>query len=130
MVRTALCAVAVLAILAAGLARADEQANKSAKENSKHARKATITKVDTKHHTITVRMKNKEGKEVEKTFKLTEDIEYLDSTGRVAAVDVFQSGDEVLVLEEEGHLKQVKKSNKGHTGSAKSAATENQPNKK
>lgn len=68
---------------------------------------ATITKVDSKNGTVTVRMKDKNGKDVERTFTLTEDARYFDSTGRVAALDVFRSGNEVLVVEEQGKLKQM-----------------------
>ena len=68
---------------------------------------ATITNVDAKKGTVTVRMKDKEGKEVERTFTLAEDARYFDSTGKVAALDVFRSGNEVLVVEEEGKLKQM-----------------------
>src|SRR5207248_5333007 len=106
-----LCSAAVLALCVGG---AFAQATKDTKDTKdknkgKHAH-ATITKVDSKNGTITVRMQNKEGKEETRTFKLTEVIRYLDSTRRVAAVDVFRSGDEVLVIEEEGRLKEVKKS--------------------
>lgn len=81
-------------------------------ELRKHA-EATITKVDPKAGTVTVRMKDKNGKDVERTFHLTEDVEYLDSTGRVATLDVFRSGDEILVVESEGKLQAMKKA--GHT---------------
>ncbi len=77
-------------------------------ELRKHA-EATITKVDAKEGTVTVKMMDKEGKEVEKTFQLTEDVEYIDTTGRVASLDVFQSGDEVLFIESEGKIKELKK---------------------
>jgi hypothetical protein len=69
----------------------------------------TITKVDPQAATVTVKMEDKEGKEVEKTFHLMEDAEYLDSTGRVATIDVFQSGDEILFVEMEGNIKEMKK---------------------
>ena len=54
-------------------------------------------------------MEDKEGREVEKTFQLTEDIEYLDSTGQIGTLDIFQSGDEVLIIEMEGKIKEMKK---------------------
>ena len=73
---------------------------------------ATITKVDAKDGTITVKMMDKDGKEVEKTFQLTEDAEYIDTTGRVASLDVFQSGDQVLFIEREGKIKELKKDTK------------------
>ena len=75
---------------------------------------ATITKVDAKEGTVTVKMMDKEGKEVEKTFQLMEDVEYIDTTGRVASLDVFQSGDQVLFIESEGKIKELKKDTK-HT---------------
>jgi hypothetical protein len=54
-------------------------------------------------------MKDRNGKKVEKTFYLTEDAEYIDDTGRVATIDVFQSGDEVLIVESEGKITELKK---------------------
>jgi len=71
---------------------------------------ATITKVDTKAGTVTLKTKDKDGKDVEKVFHLEEDAEYLDSTGRIARLDIFRSGDEVLVIEGEGRIKGLKKS--------------------
>jgi uncharacterized protein YigE (DUF2233 family) len=90
-----------------------ENAKGTAKKGHKH--EATITKVDAKNGTVTVQMKDKNGKEVEKTFTLTGESRYLDSTGREAAVDVFQSGNEVLVLEEQGKLVQMQQKDKKHS---------------
>ena len=85
---------------------------------------ATITGVDAKNGTVTVKMKDKNGKDVEKTFTLAEDVEYVDSTGRVATLEVFQSGDEVLIVEGEGQIKALKQDTKQKkTGDKKSGAT-------
>jgi hypothetical protein len=108
MLRLLLCSTAVLALMAGALV-ADEA--KKADKNKKRC-DATITKIDAKKGEVMVKMKDKEGKEVEKTFKLEGDMVYLDSTGNVAAVDIFRSGDDILVLEEEGHLKEMKKQEK------------------
>ncbi len=105
MLRLVLCSTAVLGLMVGALV-ADEA--KKADKDKKRS-EATITKMDAKKGEVTVRMKDKEGKEVEKTFKLEGDMVYLDSAGRVAAVDIFRSGDDILVLEEEGHLKEMKK---------------------
>ena len=78
------------------------------KKDAEHAQ-ATITKVAAKKGTVTVMMKDRNGKKVEKTFYLTEDAEYIDDTGRVATIDVFQSGDEVLIVESEGKITELKK---------------------
>lgn len=69
---------------------------------------ATITKVDAEKGTITVTMKDEDGKSTEKVFELIEDAEYVDSTGAVATIDFFQSGDEVLVIESDGQLAELK----------------------
>jgi len=78
-------------------------------EEKKKGKEATITKVDPINKTITVKCKDDLGKETEKSFKLAEDIRYLDSTGKVAAIEIFKSGNEVLIVEEEGKLKEVRK---------------------
>jgi len=78
----------------------------------KESDEATITKVDPNLGTVTLKMKNQDGKDVEKVFRLTQDAEYLDSAGRVATLDVFRSGDQVLVIEGEGHITGLKKSDK------------------
>ena len=111
MLRLLLCSTAVLGLMVGALA-ADEAKKDADKNKAKNRCEAKITKIDAKKGEVTVRMKDKEGKEVEKTFKLEEDMRYLDSTGRVAAVDIFRNGDEILVLEEEGRLKEMKKSDK------------------
>ena len=90
-----------------------------------HKHEATITKVDSKNGTVTVQMKDKNGKEVEKVFTLTGESRYLDSTGREAAMDVFQSGNEVLVVEEEGKLVQMQQ--KGKTSGEKNNEKKDNP---
>jgi 3-dehydroquinate synthase class II len=88
---------------------------KELKKCKDHAQ-ATITKVDAKKGTVAVTMKDKQGKEVDKTFQLMDDAEYFDSTGRVAVIDVFQSGDEVLIVETDGKIQELQKDSKGKAG--------------
>ncbi len=83
---------------------------------------ATITGVDAKKGTLTVKMTDENGKEMEKTFYLTEESEYVDSTGRVAALDVFQSGDYVLFVEEDGKIKELKQDSKKSSDTSKKAS--------
>ncbi len=104
MLRYVLSSLLILGLVAFNV-RADDK-DKDVKKPE--PQKATITKVDTTAHTITVKMKDKDGKDVEKTFKLTEDIRYFDSTGKAAVIDVFKSGTDVLVIEEEGKLKEMR----------------------
>ena len=70
---------------------------------------ATITKVDAKDGTVTVEMPDKSGKEVSRTFHSIENAEFIDSSGNVAALDVFRAGDRVLLIEEEGKIKSISK---------------------
>ena len=69
---------------------------------------ATITKVDRNAGTITLKVTGDSGKTVEKTFRLVEDSEYIDSTGRLAVLDVFQSGDDILFIEADGRIKSMR----------------------
>lgn len=91
----------------AAFSTADDKKTEPGKTEAGKKNEATITKIDAKNHAVTVKMKDKEGKEVEKTFKLTETVKYVDSTGKVAAIDIFKSGDMVLVVEAEGQLKEM-----------------------
>lgn len=116
MLRTALCSVAAL-VLCAGLLRADDKSAKSDNKNDKK-HEATIVKVDKATGNLTVRMKDENGKEKEKTFKLTEDLRMWDSEGRVATIDFFRSGNEVLVVEREGKLVEMKPHRKGEKENA------------
>jgi hypothetical protein len=110
MLRTVLGFVATLSVCAALLAAdkdtgKDKDKDKGAKDANKA--KATIKNVDAKKGTVTVKMKDKDGKDAERTFRLTEDARYFDSTGKAVAVDVFRSGNYVLIVEREGQLKEM-----------------------
>lgn len=87
-------------------------ADKNTSNASDKGREAKITKVDSKNHTLTLKLKDKNGKETERTFALTEEVRYADSTGKVVAMDVFKSGDYVLAVEADGKLKEVRQADK------------------
>ena len=84
--------------------------------------------MDAKKGKVTVTRKDQDGKEVDKTFYLAEDAEYVDDTGRVATIDVFRSDDEVLIVEREGKIAVVKNSAKqdSHHRSSDSRRQDNQ----
>jgi uncharacterized protein YigE (DUF2233 family) len=107
MTRVIFCSFAAVALFAVVLARADDS-NKQ-RDNDQNQNKATITKVDSKKSTMTVTMKDEDGKEVEKTFQLTDGAEYLDSHGKAAKLNAFQPGDHVLIAERDGKLTELKK---------------------
>lgn len=139
MLRVSLGVAAVLTMCTAFLLAADQpskdnknaQANEPTKDNknaqANKQEKATITKVDAKNGTVTVKMKDKNGKTEERTFKLTEDVRYFDSTGRAAALDVFRSGNEVLVVEEQGKIKEMHKNKKHSNTEPKDSSEKNKP---
>jgi putative membrane protein len=112
MLRTLFCGVLLLA-----MATVVVTASQDTKATAGNGQQATVTKVDAKQGTVTVRMKDKNGKEIEKSFMLTGDIRYFDSTGKAVAIDIFQSGDDVLFVEAEGRLKEMRR---GHGAQAKS----------
>ena len=113
MIRSMLCSLMMLGVCAA-FGFADKEKTDSKDKTDKKAKEAKITKVDAKKGTVTVKMQS-EGKEVEKTFNLAEDIEYMDSTGKVATVAIFTSGDMVLIVEREGKITKMKKKDKANT---------------
>ncbi len=106
MLRLLLSSLVVVGMCSAMAAAADKT------KDDKKSHEAKITKVDAKNGTVTVKMQDKNGKDVEKTFKLAEDIEYMDSTGEVATIDIFTSGDMVLYVEQDGQIHQMKNKDK------------------
>ncbi len=107
-------AVPLIVLTAAGVASADEKGRKD--NNDQKYATGTITKVDAKNGEITVKFHDARGKEAEKTFHLSKEVRLLDETGRVAAVDVFESGSDVLVLEREGRLQELRRAPGAHGG--------------
>jgi hypothetical protein len=73
---------------------------------------ARIMNFDANNGKITLMMKDLNGKDIEKTFRLVEDTEFVDSTGMAATRDVFRSGDDVLIVEQQGEIKELKKDSK------------------
>jgi uncharacterized protein YigE (DUF2233 family) len=115
MARAFVCSVA-LSLLTFGLVLAQTGTKNLNKPNQKGTQhEAKIVNVDPQKHTVTVEMKDDNGKQVEKTFRLTEDIRMLDSEGHVAAIDVFKSGNDVLIVDEQGKLVEMRKA-KEHPG--------------
>src|SRR5947209_97224 len=107
MLRRFYYSVTVLALLAVGSGAAEDQAQK--KNDGRKTTRATVTQVDAKNHTLTVRMKDKDGKEVDKKFQLKEDLQIFDESGKVIAIDVFEAGKDVLVIEREGRIIEMRK---------------------
>jgi Ca2+-binding EF-hand superfamily protein len=96
----------VLILLVSNL-RAAQDKGQPQKAFPQHTQ-VTITKIDAKKGEITVKYTNDKGKEEHKTFKLTRDVKIFDETGRVAAIDVFESGDAALILAAQGRLKELR----------------------
>jgi ABC-type Fe3+-hydroxamate transport system substrate-binding protein len=108
MLRTYLFSTLALLFFAVCVVQADDKKDKD--DNA--PTKATITKVDAKGKTVTVKMKTPEGKEVEKTFDLTAEVKFLDSTGKAIAIDIFRTGDDVLLVQKEGKLMELRQAKK------------------
>jgi hypothetical protein len=69
--------------------------------------RAEILDMDPSTGTVRVKMKDENGKEVEKTYKLTGEIRYMDSLGRAATAKVFRAGDQVAVIVNKGQLQEI-----------------------
>jgi Ca2+-binding EF-hand superfamily protein len=102
------CLACVTAVLVLVGSVAADQKNKQDKGTAKPTT-ATITKVDAKKGEITVKYTDETGKSQEKTFQLASDVRLLDETGRVVQLDVFESGNDALVVESEGKLLEVRR---------------------
>jgi Ca2+-binding EF-hand superfamily protein len=114
MPRLFLAALAVVALSASGLCSADDKDKKDKDADKPTA--ATVVKVDAKKGEITVKMKDAQGKEMEKTYQLTKEVRLLDETGRVVKIDVFQSGCDALIVEREGRLQELRRTIRPHEG--------------
>jgi hypothetical protein len=97
MLRAIACSTAVLALALFGLAQAQQQDQKGAK--NEHVTKATIVKVNPTQNTITVKMKDKSGKEVERTIELKGGVKAFNEKGEATRVDVFREGNSLYVVE-------------------------------
>jgi putative membrane protein len=100
MFRSILCCVTLMVVCMGCKGKGDNQ-----------AKEATLTKVDAGKGTAAVKMQ-KDGKDVESTFKLAERIEYMDSAGNVATADIFTAGDRVLIFESDGTITKMKNKDK------------------
>ncbi len=119
MLRTALVLMTLLASLAmladAPLTAGDKEGGKSGKtdkggKDTKHKKTtATVVKVDAKTGTVTVVIKEggKKSKGGHKTLKLTTEVKIFDSKGKVTKIDIFQSGDKVIIVEHQGKLHEL-----------------------
>jgi len=84
------------------------QQEKSGKDGAQ-PKNVTISHVDAKKGSITLKYLDPQGKSQEKTFRLTSDVRLLDETGRLIQIDVFEAGNEALVVEHEGQLREVRR---------------------
>ncbi len=71
--------------------------------------RAKVVHVDPQAGTIALNVTDRDGRENERTFRLDGETEYIDSNGRIAVLDIFQSGDKVLFVEADGKITGIKK---------------------
>jgi hypothetical protein len=74
--------------------------------------RANIMKIDFQSGTIIIKMKDKNGKEVERAFRLIEDVEYVDGTGPIDAIGMFRSGDYILFVAANGRIIGMRKADR------------------
>src|SRR4051812_49222221 len=90
-----------LALFTCGL-RADD---KNAEDNK--PQRGQISNMDSGAGTLTVKLRDKDGKEIEKTFKLTRETSFYGDDGRATELNVFRSGDQVVLLARKGEVREL-----------------------
>jgi hypothetical protein len=107
MLRKFVSAAVILAlVVGVSLAQQQKNAQKGAQDTPT---RATITKVDPVKNNITLKYKDKTGKEVEKDFELKGDVKMFDEVGKVATITAYRVGNNVLIIEREGKLLELRK---------------------
>jgi hypothetical protein len=94
------------ALLALALFTGGVRANDKDAQDNKPQR-GEISNVAPGAGTLTVKLKDKDGKEVEKIFKLVGEVRYMDSLGRAANAKIFRAGDQVAVIINRGRLEEM-----------------------
>lgn len=103
---TILFTAAALTTVTSGLWAQDEGTNDNKPQRGE------ISKVDSGGGTLTVKLRDKDGKEVEKTFKLTREAKYYDANGKAAELNVFRSGDQIVLLARKGEVNELRQAGK------------------
>jgi len=114
MSRSLLAALAAVLVLTASHTPAEEK--KAPAKDAAKSVAVTVVSVDAKKGEIVLKYADAQGKGQEKTFRLTDDIRFLDETGRVVKLDVFRAGQDALVVESEGKLKELRSTLNPHQG--------------
>ncbi len=107
MARSVLTALAAVVLLGGSVPAALGQEKRD--KGGAKPQTVTVTKVDAAKGAITVKYNDAQGKPHEKTFQLTHDVRVLDETGQVIKIDVFEAGNEALVVESEGRLRELRR---------------------
>jgi hypothetical protein len=111
MLRT-LGSATILMLLTVGLALAQDKAGQfkdKDKDKAGTPTKAMISKVDPTKNTVTLKYKDRDGKEMERTFELKGDVKLYDEAGKVITIDAYRVGNQVLVIEREGRILELRK---------------------
>src|SRR5271170_3014465 len=72
---------------------------------------ATVTNVDLQTHMLTVKMKDRDGKDVQRTFNFEPNSRFTDENGKTAQWNSLKAGDQVSLTEKQGQLQQLTKVN-------------------
>jgi uncharacterized protein YigE (DUF2233 family) len=114
MLRAFICSVAVAALILFTQAQAQQQ--QVGKDKNEHITKATIVKVNPTQNSITLKMKDKNGKEVEKTIELKGTVKAFNEKGEATRVAVFREGNTLYVVERNEQVFELRANpNKGGT---------------
>ena len=96
--RAATGAAAVFFLCLSPLSAADERPTRG-----------TLVGVDVTRGTVTVKIGDREGKEVEKTFRLGDRFQATDEAGKAVSIRIFRPGDIVRFTERDGKLRELRR---------------------
>ena len=71
--------------------------------------KGTLVGVDVCKGTVTVKVGDREGKEIEKTFRLGDRFQATDEAGKAVSIRIFRPGDVVRFKERDGKLRELRR---------------------
>jgi hypothetical protein len=71
--------------------------------------RGSIVGVDVNKGTVTVKIGDREGKEIERTFRLGDRFQATDEAGKAISLRVFRPGDTVRFTERDGKLRELRR---------------------
>ncbi len=134
MLRAFACSVAVGAFVLLAQASGQQTQNQQQRAdqgvgtNKEHVTKATVVSIDPDKNTITLKMKDKNGKQVERTVELKGGVKVFNDKGEATRVEVFRRGNTMYVVERQERVYELRTTpeHRGGTNADQKSGTSNE----